>query len=100
MRPLSLNLIQPVSPESSNHQRVHPADWVSISIASPDTIRSWSKGKVTSYRTIKYQPTKREKITYVWDTWDGPKKSEQEYCLVEFFENGFYSARIFGPVDD
>jgi DNA-directed RNA polymerase subunit beta' len=50
-------------------------DYVSISIASPDTIRSWSKGEVKNPETINYRTFKPE-------------------------TGGLFCQRIFGPVRD
>ncbi len=50
-------------------------DYVSIAIASPDTIRSWSKGEVKNPETINYRTFKPE-------------------------PGGLFCQRIFGPVRD
>ncbi|MDR1818432.1 MAG: DNA-directed RNA polymerase subunit beta' [Puniceicoccales bacterium] len=50
-------------------------DYVSISIAAPDTIRSWSKGEVKNPETINYRTFKPE-------------------------PGGLFCQRIFGPVRD
>ena len=54
---------------------VNLVDYVSISIASPETIRSWSKGEVKNPETINYRTFKPEK-------------------------GGLFCERIFGPVKD
>ena len=50
-------------------------DWVSITLASPETIRSWSKGEVKNPETINYRTFKPEK-------------------------GGLFCERIFGPTKD
>jgi DNA-directed RNA polymerase subunit beta' len=55
--------------------KVNQVDYVAISIASPDTIRSWSKGEVKNPETINYRTFKPEK-------------------------GGLFCERIFGPVKD
>ncbi|MXZ35564.1 MAG: DNA-directed RNA polymerase subunit beta', partial [Acidobacteria bacterium] len=50
-------------------------DSIRISLASPDTIRSWSKGEVTKPETINYRTFKPER-------------------------DGLFCAKIFGPVTD
>ena len=55
--------------------KVNQVDYVSISIAAPDSIRSWSKGEVKNPETITYRPFKPEK-------------------------GGLFCERIFGPVKD
>ncbi|MGI6347562.1 MAG: DNA-directed RNA polymerase subunit beta' [Limisphaerales bacterium] len=55
--------------------KVNQVDYVSITVASPDTIRSWSKGEVKNPETINYRTFKPEK-------------------------GGLFCERIFGPVKD
>jgi DNA-directed RNA polymerase subunit beta' len=55
--------------------KVNQVDYVAISIASPETIRSWSKGEVKNPETINYRTFKPEK-------------------------GGLFCERIFGPVKD
>jgi DNA-directed RNA polymerase subunit beta' len=55
--------------------KVNQVDYVAISIASPDSIRSWSKGEVKNPETINYRTFKPEK-------------------------GGLFCERIFGPVKD
>jgi DNA-directed RNA polymerase subunit beta' len=55
--------------------KVNLVDYVAISIASPETIRSWSKGEVKNPETINYRTFKPEK-------------------------GGLFCERIFGPVKD
>ena len=55
--------------------KVNQVDHVSISIAAPDSIRSWSKGEVKNPETINYRTFKPEK-------------------------GGLFCERIFGPVKD
>ncbi len=55
--------------------KVNQVDHVAISIASPETIRSWSKGEVKNPETINYRTFKPEK-------------------------GGLFCERIFGPVKD
>jgi len=55
--------------------KVNQVDFVSIAVASPDTIRSWSKGEVKNPETINYRTFKPEK-------------------------GGLFCERIFGPVKD
>lgn len=54
---------------------VNLVDYVAINVASPDTIRSWSKGEVKNPETINYRTFKPEK-------------------------GGLFCERIFGPVKD
>jgi len=56
-------------------EKVNLVEYVAISIASPDTIRSWSKGEVKNPETINYRTFKPEK-------------------------GGLFCERIFGPVKD
>ncbi len=55
--------------------KVNQVDYVGITIASPDAIRSWSKGEVKNPETINYRTFKPEK-------------------------GGLFCERIFGPVKD
>ncbi|MBI1177922.1 DNA-directed RNA polymerase subunit beta' [bacterium] len=55
--------------------KVNQVDYVAISVASPDTIRAWSKGEVKNPETINYRTFKPEK-------------------------GGLFCERIFGPVKD
>ncbi len=55
--------------------KVNLVDYVAICVASPDTIRSWSKGEVKNPETINYRTFKPEK-------------------------GGLFCERIFGPVKD
>ncbi|MEI7728275.1 MAG: DNA-directed RNA polymerase subunit beta' [Verrucomicrobiota bacterium] len=55
--------------------KVNQVDHVAISLASPDAIRSWSKGEVKNPETINYRTFKPEK-------------------------GGLFCERIFGPVKD
>ncbi len=55
--------------------KVNLVDYVAIAVASPDTIRSWSKGEVKNPETINYRTFKPEK-------------------------GGLFCERIFGPVKD
>ncbi|MDA1273256.1 MAG: DNA-directed RNA polymerase subunit beta' [Verrucomicrobia bacterium] len=56
-------------------EKVNLVDYVSISVASPDAARSWSKGEVKNPETINYRTFKPEK-------------------------GGLFCERIFGPVKD
>jgi DNA-directed RNA polymerase subunit beta' len=56
-------------------EKVNQVDYVAISVASPDSIRSWSKGEVKNPETINYRTFKPEK-------------------------GGLFCERIFGPVKD
>ena len=56
-------------------EKVNHVDHVAISVASPDSIRSWSKGEVKNPETINYRTFKPEK-------------------------GGLFCERIFGPVKD
>src|ERR1700734_1676728 len=53
--------------------KVNQVDYVGITVASPDAIRSWSKGEVKNPETINYRSFKPEK-------------------------DGLFCERIFGPV--
>jgi len=55
--------------------KVNQVEYVAISIASPESIRSWSKGEVKNPETINYRTFKPEK-------------------------GGLFCERIFGPVKD
>jgi DNA-directed RNA polymerase subunit beta' len=55
--------------------KVNLVEYVGISVASPETIRSWSKGEVKNPETINYRTFKPEK-------------------------GGLFCERIFGPVKD
>src|SRR5882724_1111565 len=55
--------------------KVNQVEYVAISVASPDAIRSWSKGEVKNPETINYRTFKPEK-------------------------GGLFCERIFGPVKD
>ena len=55
--------------------KVNLVDHVAIQVASPETIRSWSKGEVKNPETINYRTFKPEK-------------------------GGLFCERIFGPVKD
>ncbi|MSU56878.1 MAG: DNA-directed RNA polymerase subunit beta' [Pedosphaera sp.] len=56
-------------------EKVNQVDYVGITVASPDAIRSWSKGEVKNPETINYRTFKPEK-------------------------GGLFCERIFGPVKD
>ncbi len=56
-------------------EKVNQVEYVAIGVASPDTIRSWSKGEVKNPETINYRTFKPEK-------------------------GGLFCERIFGPVKD
>ncbi|SVC29572.1 uncharacterized protein METZ01_LOCUS282426, partial [marine metagenome] len=56
-------------------ERVNLVDYVQVSVASPDTVRRWSKGEVKNPETINYRTFKPEK-------------------------GGLFCERIFGPVKD
>ncbi len=55
--------------------KINQVDYVAITVASPDAIRSWSKGEVKNPETINYRTFKPEK-------------------------GGLFCERIFGPVKD
>ena len=55
--------------------KVNMVDYVAITVAAPETIRSWSKGEVKNPETINYRTFKPEK-------------------------GGLFCERIFGPVKD
>ncbi len=55
--------------------KVNLVDYVAISVASPESIRSWSKGEIKNPETINYRTFKPEK-------------------------GGLFCERIFGPVKD
>ena len=56
-------------------QNINAYECIRVSLASPDRIRSWSKGEVTKPETINYRSLKPER-------------------------DGLFCARIFGPVND
>ena len=56
-------------------ERVNLVDYVQVTVASPDTVRRWSKGEVKNPETINYRTFKPEK-------------------------GGLFCERIFGPVKD
>ena len=55
--------------------KVNQVDHIGITVASPDAIRSWSKGEVKNPETINYRTFKPER-------------------------DGLFCAKIFGPVKD
>ena len=55
--------------------KVNQVDYIAISVASPDAMRSWSKGEVKNPETINYRTFKPEK-------------------------GGLFCERVFGPVKD
>src|SRR6201990_2263830 len=55
--------------------KVNQVEYVAISVASPESIRAWSKGEVKNPETINYRTFKPE-------------------------HGGLFCARIFGPVKD
>ena len=59
--------------EAQTEQPAKPQDGISIQLAAPDVIRSWSYGEVTKPETINYRSFKPEK-------------------------DGLFCERIFGPV--
>lgn len=61
--------------ELLGQDRVNLVEYVSISVASPENIRAWSKGEVKNPETINYRTFKPEK-------------------------GGLFCERIFGPVKD
>ncbi len=61
--------------QKNNQEEVSSFDSISIRIASPQTIRSWSKGEVKKAETINYRTLKPEK-------------------------DGLFCEKIFGPVKD
>jgi len=56
-------------------QNINAYECIKVSLASPDKIRSWSRGEVTKPETINYRSLKPER-------------------------DGLFCARIFGPVND
>ncbi|WP_306591069.1 DNA-directed RNA polymerase subunit beta' [Geothrix sp. 21YS21S-4] len=56
-------------------QNINAYECIRVSLASPDKMRSWSKGEVTKPETINYRSLKPER-------------------------DGLFCARIFGPVND
>jgi len=56
-------------------QNINAYECIRVSLASPDKIRSWSRGEVTKPETINYRSLKPER-------------------------DGLFCARIFGPVND
>jgi DNA-directed RNA polymerase subunit beta' len=56
-------------------QNINAYECIRVTLASPDKIRSWSKGEVTKPETINYRSLKPER-------------------------DGLFCARIFGPVND
>ncbi len=55
-------------------------DKVQISLASPETIRSWSKGEVTKAETINYRTLKPEKDGLFCEKIFGPSKDWECHC--------------------
>jgi len=70
-----MNTTKETARELLGLDKVNQVDHVAISVASPDTIRSWSKGEVKNPETINYRTFKPEK-------------------------GGLFCERIFGPVKD
>ena len=56
-------------------QNINAYECIRVTLASPDTIQSWSHGEVTKPETINYRSLKPER-------------------------DGLFCARIFGPVND
>src|SRR5438477_6638944 len=56
-------------------EKVNQVEYVAISVASPESIRAWSKGEVKNPETLNYRTLKPEK-------------------------DGLFCERIFGPVKD
>ncbi|PPE05851.1 DNA-directed RNA polymerase subunit beta' [Williamsoniiplasma lucivorax] len=54
--------------------------WIKIELASPDTIRSWSRGEVTKPETINYKTLKAEKDGLFDEKIFGPTKNYECYC--------------------
>lgn len=65
----------PIREKNTSPEKPRSFDQVAISVASPDQIRSWSKGEVTNPETINYRTFKPEK-------------------------GGLFCERIFGPTRD
>ena len=55
-------------------------DSIRVSIASPETIRSWSRGEVTKPETINYRTQKPEKDGLFCERIFGPKKDWECHC--------------------
>jgi len=72
---MSTNSSREAARELLGLDKVNQVDYVGITVAAPDAIRSWSKGEVKNPETINYRTFKPEK-------------------------GGLFCERIFGPVKD
>ena len=55
--------------------KVNQVEYVAISVASPDAIRSWSKGEVKNPETINYRTFKPEKVVFSASAFSGRSRT-------------------------
>ncbi len=65
---------------SYNQDHLHTFDAISISLASPDQILSWSHGEVKKPETINYRTQKPEREGLFCERIFGPTKNYECYC--------------------
>ena len=65
---------------SASNDQISEANCVTIGIASPETIRSWSKGEVKSAETINYRTYKPEPGGLFCETIFGPVHDWECHC--------------------
>src|SRR5512137_766189 len=61
-------------------EKVNQVDHISITVAAPDAVRSWSKGEVKNPETINYRTFKPEKGGLFCERIFGPVKDWECYC--------------------
>ena len=62
------------------HDKINEYDSVSISLASPDEIRSWSYGEVKKPETINYRTYRAEKDGLFCERIFGPERDWECFC--------------------
>jgi len=55
--------------------KVNLVDYVAIQVASPENIRSWSKGEVKNPETINYPHSNRKRAVCFVSVFSGPSKT-------------------------
>jgi DNA-directed RNA polymerase subunit beta' len=66
--------------KEENHKDVNNFDTMTIQLASPDRIKSWSHGEVTKAETINYRTQRSEKNGLFDEKTFGPEKDFECYC--------------------
>ena len=69
-------------PETANNEVYQPMtfDAIKIGLASPETIRGWSRGEVKKPETINYRTLKPEKDGLFCEKIFGPSKDWECHC--------------------